>query len=295
MISILILTKNESQDLPGCLESVRWSDDVHVFDSLSDDDTVDIAMRHGAIVTQRKFDNFAAQRNAALHTVGYKYPWVLILDADERIPHGLREELLALSTSTNIKVAAYRLRRRDFLDNTWLQHAQLSPYYIRLVRPDRVRYEREVNEVLKVEGTIVDLTQPFDHYPFSKGMKHWLDKHNQYSSMEASLALRSLSGQTPFSLIQAFCNPDFNDRRYHQKELFYRLPFRPLVKFMIVYFLRLGLLDGRAGFTYAVLQSIYEYMIVLKTRELTHKSAEGCSRQRPQLPTRVNGSHAPPK
>jgi glycosyltransferase involved in cell wall biosynthesis len=274
MISILVLTKNEAQDLPGCLESVSWSDDVHVFDSYSNDETVGIAVQHGAFVTQRSFDNFAAQRNAALHTVRYKYPWVLILDADERVPHLLQDELREFLARRDSTVAACRLRRRDFLYGTWLKHAQLSPYYIRLVRPERVFYEREVNEVLRADGPIVDLSQPFDHYPFSKGMKHWLDKHNQYSTMEAALALKSRSGQTPFSPLQAFVNRDFNERRYHQKELFYRLPLRPLVKFMIIYFLRLGLLDGRAGFTYAMLQSIYETMIVLKTRELAQTTGD---------------------
>lgn len=274
MISVLVLTRNEAQDLPGCLESVKWSDDIHVFDSHSNDETVDIARRHGAQVTQRAFDHFAGQRNAGLHTLQYKHPWVLILDADERIPALLRDELLAFVAGCDSQASACRLRRRDFLYGTWLKHAQLSPYYIRLVRPARVHYEREVNEVLKVDGPIVDLRQPFDHYPFSKGMKHWLDKHNQYSSMEATLALKSRLGQTPFSALQAFVNRDFNERRYHQKELFYRLPLRPLVKFVIIYFLRLGLLDGRAGFTYAMLQSIYETMIVLKTRELTRAASD---------------------
>lgn len=268
MISVVILTKNEAQDLPGCLESVKWSDDVHVFDSYSNDDTAKIAARHGASVTQRKFDNFASQRNAALHSLHYKHPWLLILDADERVPPLLHDELREFVAEPDAGFAAGRLRRRDFLYGTWLKHAQLSPYYIRLVKPDQVQYEREVNEVLKVDGPIADLRQPFDHYPFSKGMKHWLDKHNLYSSMEAGLALKSRAGQTPFSINKAFFTQDFNERRYHQKELFYRLPFRPLVKFMMIYFLRLGLLDGRAGFTYAVLQSLYEYMIVLKTREL---------------------------
>jgi glycosyltransferase involved in cell wall biosynthesis len=294
MISVVILTKNEAQDLPGCLESVSWCDDVHVFDSYSDDETIPIAARHGAAVTQRKFDNFAAQRNAALHTLRYQHTWVLILDADERIPTLLRDEFHTFVSTCDSKVAACRLRRRDFLWGTWLKHAQLSPYYIRLVRPERVRYEREVNEVLKVDGPIHDLTQPFDHYPFSKGMRHWLDKHNQYSSMEATLALKSRKGQTPFLPLQAFINADFNERRYHQKELFYRLPFRPLVKFMIVYFLRLGLLDGRAGFTYAMLQSIYEYMIVLKTRELAQAAAEVRRLPQPALTAHANNRQSPP-
>jgi len=273
MISVLILTRNEEIDLPGCLDSVNWSDDVHVFDSLSTDRTLEIAAARGAKITQRSFDNFAAQRNAALHTLRYRHPWVLILDADERVPPELHAEMLRVTAAAGREHGACRIRRRDFLQGTWLRHAQISPYYIRLVRPGYVHYEREVNEVLRVTGSIIDLQQPFDHYPFSKGMRHWIDKHNLYSSMEAALALKSRSGETRFSVADALFHPDFNQRRYHQKELFYRMPARPLAKFLIIYFLRLGLLDGRAGLTYALLQSIYEYMIVLKTRELAHSAS----------------------
>ena len=268
MISVLILTKNEEQDLPVCLESVRWSDDVHVFDSFSTDNTMKIAQEYGAKTLQREFDNYAAQRNAALEQAGFKHHWVLILDADERIPEDLATEMFNFVGDTNNEnYSACRIRRRDFLGSTWLKHVQASPYYLRLVVPDKVHYEREINEVLHVDGPIYGLTQPFDHYPFSKGMAHWLHKHNIYSSMEAMQVINSRKKKTSFSFYEAFFNRDFNQRRFHQKELFYRLSARPFIKFMILYFLKRGFLDGRAGFTYAILQSFYEYMIVLKTRE----------------------------
>lgn len=275
MISVLILTRNEEHDLPGCLDSVSWSNDVHVFDSLSDDATVAIARSRGAKVSQRPFDNYAAQRNAALHGLSFANDWVLILDADERVPEGLRREMLERTTAGTDGISAYRIRRKDFLGGTWLKRSQLSPWYLRLVRPHRVYYEREVNEILKVDGTVAELQQPFDHHPFSKGMAHWLSKHNTYSTMEARYIVQSRRSQPQFSVAQAFVNRDFNERRYHQKELFYRLPGRPLVKFLLIYVLRLGFLDGRAGLTYAMLQAIYEYMIVLKTREMHHAEARG--------------------
>lgn len=270
-ISVLILTRNEELDLPGCLDSVAWSDDVHVFDSQSSDRTVTIAAARGALVTQRRFDDYASQRNAALHGLTFKHAWVLTLDADERVPAPLAAALARFVTAPTPNVVACRLRRRDFLDDTWLRHSQISPFYVRLVQPARVRYERAVNEVLRVDGPIQDLEEPFDHYPFSKGMRHWLDKHNIYSTMEARCALESGRGATTFSLRDALFARDFNERRRHQKELFYRLPLRPLLKFLYVYVWRCGFLDGRAGFTYARLQSIYEYLIVLKTRELASR------------------------
>src|SRR5262245_61892171 len=77
VISTIILTKDEEKDLPDCLQSVAWSGDVHIFDSYSSDRTVEIATDHGAHVSQRHFDNYAAQRNAALDLTSFKHEWVL--------------------------------------------------------------------------------------------------------------------------------------------------------------------------------------------------------------------------
>lgn len=265
---MLILTRNEERDLPGCLQSVTWSDDVHVFDSFSTDDTVTMAAARGARVTQRAFDGYASQRNAALRGLNFQHDWVLSLDADERVPDALAEEIREFVGSAPPDVAAARIRRRDFFMGTWLKHAQISPFFIRLVRPRRAHYEREINEVLVAEGRIHDLREPFDHFPFSKGVAHWIDKHNRYSTMEAELIWRAQHEQPNFSWRSAMFARDFNLRRVHQKGLFYRLPCRPLVKLIYLLIFRRAFLDGQAGVTYAVLQSIYEYFIVLKTREL---------------------------
>lgn len=270
MLSILILTKNEEQDLPDCLESVSWSDDIHVFDSFSTDRTVAIAEAFGARVTQRKFDGYASHRNAALAGCEFKHPWVLILDADERVPSPLRDEMLSVTASATT-AAAFRIRRRDFLNNRWLKHAQMSPFYIRLIRAGRGHYEREVNEVLNVDGEVSELTQPFDHFPFSKGMRHWIEKHNLYSTLEAQRWWDEQNGSFDFSWKTALFSKDFSERRFHQKGLFYRFPGRPLIKFAYMMIVRRAFLDGGPGLTYAILQSIYEYFIVLKQAEIERK------------------------
>ncbi len=84
-ISVLILTKNEQQDLPGCLASVAWSDDIHVYDSMSTDKTVEIAEAFGAKVTERPFDNWAAHQNWGLQNITFNHPWVFYIDSDERM------------------------------------------------------------------------------------------------------------------------------------------------------------------------------------------------------------------
>ena len=269
-VSILILTKNEEIDLRGCIESVSWSDDIHVFDSFSTDGTLEIARASGAKISQRKFDGYAAHRNAALKGISFRYPWVLLLDADERVPEACASRLKFAVLNAGDFVA-FQIRRRDFLWDTWLRHAQISPFYIRLVRPDRVHYEREINEVLIPDGPFGIVDETFDHYTFSKGISHWLSKHNTYSSMEAERWLEEQEGEFSFSWAKALFSKNFTDRRYHQKGLFYRLPGRPLIKFLYMMIGRRAFLDGRAGIVYASLQSIYEYFIVLKQRELEMK------------------------
>lgn len=266
-VSVLILTKNEEQDLPGCLESVSWSDDVHVLDSASTDRTQEIARHAGAHVTERPFDGYASQRNFGLR-LPFRHQWVLILDADERVPEALIEEIAAFVQTAPPSTGAARIRRRDIWWGRWLKHAQISPFYVRLARVGRTRYEREVNEVMVVDGDTADLAGHFDHYPFSKGLDHWIAKHNVYSRMEAQVIAK---GDIRPSWKKAFFDPDFNNRRFHQKALFYRMPGRPFIKLGYMLLARRAFLDGWPGVRYAILQAIYEYFILLKTKEILEK------------------------
>jgi glycosyltransferase involved in cell wall biosynthesis len=272
-ISIVILTKNEQKDLPQCLDSVSWSDDVVVYDSFSTDGTLRIAESFGARVVQRHFDNWAAHQNWGLQNIQFKNHWVFYIDADERMTRELIESVRRAADNPG-ELVAFRVQRRDFLMGTWLKHVQTSPLYLRLFRPEKIRYERLVNPVSIADGPIGSVSGYLDHFPFGKGMSHWLDRHNSYSTLEARQIMENRDRQASFSLLKAFSARDFHERRFHQKELFYRIPLRPLVKFLILYIVKRGFLDGRAGLRYALLQAIYEYMIVLKVRELEVESRE---------------------
>ncbi|TFF38809.1 glycosyltransferase family 2 protein [Mucilaginibacter psychrotolerans] len=270
MISVLILTKNEEQDLPGCLESVAWCDDIHVYDSLSDDKTVEIAKAAGAKITSRKFDNWSAHQNWGLANIVFKYKWVLYIDADERVSKELVGALQGFDTE-NINVA-YEIRRRDFAWNgKWLKHAQVSPFYLRLFRPGKMRYERLVNPLSIPDGAVGRLDGYLDHYPFSKGFKYWFSRHLGYADMEAAMRLQQINTNERFSVRKALFSADFTQRRYHQKGLFYKLPGRPVIKWIYMVVVRRAFLDGAAGVTYATMQAIYEYFIVLKTKEMLRK------------------------
>ncbi len=271
MVSVLILTKNEEQDLPGCLESVSWCDDIHVYDSFSNDSTVSIAKNANAHVTQRQFDNWAAHQNWGLANIPFKHNWVFYIDADERVSPELKKSLLQFDTAS--ENAAYEIQRRDFAWNgRWLRNAQISPYYLRLFRPAKMRYERLVNPLSIPDGAVSRLPGYLDHYPFSKGFRAWWNRHLSYADMEATIRMDELHMGKHFSMKKAMFSKDFTERRYHQKGIFYKMPGRPFIKWAYMIFGRRAFLDGGAGITYATLQAIYEYFIVLKTKELVKKS-----------------------
>lgn len=266
-ISVLVLTKNEEQDLLGCLNSVSWSNDIHVLDSLSDDRTVEIAREFGATVTLRAFDNWSNHQNWALKNIPFKHQWVYYSDADERVTPELAAAMAEFVNNPGDCVAM-RVRRRDYLKGTWLRHVTPSPFNIRLFMPRSIRYERLTNPVTIVDGQIAETTFYFNHYPFSKSITHWFSKHNSYSTSEAGQIVDNRRTQTGFSLKKAFLSKNSNERRFHQKELYYRMPLRPVVMFILLYIVKRGFLDGRAGLTFAILRAVYEYMIVLKVSEM---------------------------
>ncbi|KEO72293.1 glycosyltransferase family 2 protein [Anditalea andensis] len=271
MVSVLILTKNEEQDLPGCLDSVSWSNDIHLYDSFSEDNTVPIAKAAGAKITQRKFDNWSTHQNWGLSNIPFQNKWVLYIDADERVSDNLKKELLKFDF-TQSKAVAYEIQRRDFAwDGTWLKHSQISPYYLRLFIPGKMRYERLVNPVSIPDGPIDRMNGFLDHYPFSKGFRYWIQRHLGYADMEAETRTRDLQEKKEFSIKKAIFSKDFTEKRYHQKGLFYKLPGRPFIKWFYMVIVNRAFLDGRAGITYATLQSIYEYFIIIRSNEIKNK------------------------
>ncbi|MDY7001483.1 MAG: glycosyltransferase family 2 protein [Thermodesulfobacteriota bacterium] len=266
-LSVLILTKDEERNLPACMDSVAWCDDVHVLDSHSTDNTVSLAESLEAHVTFREFDDWSSHQNWALENMTFKYPWVFMLDADERMTPELAENAATAANDSKGRYA-FEVRRRDFFLGKPLRYAQTTPYLVRLFRPERIRFSRLVNPAPRVNGPVGRLKGRLDHYPFSKGISHWAERHNDYAALEARQALLDRDTKEKFSMRKALLSARISVRRQHQKGLFHKLPARPLLKFAGLYFLRLGFLDGGPGLAYTILQSMYEHWIVLKTREL---------------------------
>lgn len=264
-VSILILTYNEAINLPDCLASVSFSDDVVVLDSGSSDDTELLAEAQGATVIQRPFDNYAAQRNFGL-AHDFKHNWIFMLDADERIPDNFIEEIRRVTELNENPVTLYRMRRKDMFMGRWLKRSSGYPtWFGRLFRKGAVRVEREINEEYYTDGEIGLLEGHLIHYPFNKGITYWFERHNRYSSMEA----KKLLSERMVSVVWSdFLSKDPMFKRKAFKAVAYRMPFRPLLTFCFLYFVKLGFLDGKAGFHFSLMRSVYEYMISLKMREL---------------------------
>jgi len=272
MLSILILTLNEEINLPDCLNSVSWCDDIVVFDSCSTDQTVEIAKEKGARVFQRIFDNYAAQRNAALQDVDYKNPWVLMLDADERISKELCFEIEKTLKNVEEDTTLFRIRRKDMFFGQWLRRSSGYPtWFGRLLRVGHVWVEREINEEYHTDGNIGFLNEHLIHYPFNKGTTYWFERHNRYSSMEAEALIHE--NQKDFRLDEFFSS-DPVVRRKVLKQLAYRIPGRPLLVFCYLYFIRFGFLDKKAGLTYCLLRTFYEFMIDLKVNEVRQRRSK---------------------
>jgi len=269
MFSVLILTLNEEANIENCINSIKQCDDVVILDSYSDDATEELAIKNGATVHKRKFDDYASQRNYGINDISYKHKWLLMLDADECMTPELLSEINNVLSEEN-PVALYRMRRKDMFFGTWIKRSGGYPtWFGRLMKIGSVRVERAINEEYHADGDIGYLKEHLIHYPFNNGLSAWFIKHNRYSTMEAHEKLNAVSSKVS---VLGLLNKDPTVRRKTVKSLVYKMPGRPLIMFISLYFIKLGFLDGRAGFKFSVLRSIYEYMIDIKVSELKRRN-----------------------
>ncbi len=267
MISVVILTLNEAFNLPRCLASISWCDDILIIDSGSTDKTVSLAEAAGARCLFRSFDNFANQRNYALENGQLKHEWVLHLDADEEVSNELWVALKNAAESPNGK-KAFRIAGRIIFHGKWLKHAGMYPcYQVRFGHRDHLRFKQVGHgqrETLpaKLLGT---LDSDLIHHNFSKGISDWFIRHARYAKDEAHSRFKS---QESIHFSSVFGGSDPVERWRSMKLLATKMPFRPLLRFVFVYFFQRGFLDGAAGFRYSIMLAIYEYMIDLNLMEL---------------------------
>jgi len=269
-VSVFLQTLNEEENLPRCLKTLKWSDDIVVLDSYSNDRTLEIADKAGARVFQRTYDGRANNQNWAVENIEFKYPWVYHADADEIVPFELRDEIIKVTSDLNRHEVAFRVRFKNLLFGKWTKRSGMYPSWVpRLWKPDKVRWERGANPLARIDGPEGYLENHFLHYSFNKGFYAWFEKHNRYSSFEAEETIKELEkGSVDWNGL--FC-ADPARRRIALKHLSFRMPARPLAKFIYMYVIKRGFIDGSAGLTYCTLQSVYEYMICCKVKELRRR------------------------
>ncbi|MEI8340608.1 MAG: glycosyltransferase family 2 protein [Verrucomicrobiota bacterium] len=275
-VSILIPVKNEEDNLPRCLASVAWADEIFVVDSHSTDRTASIAEAHGARVVQFEFNGiWPKKKNWALENLPFRNEWVFILDADEVLPPGAEPEFAAIAGSAS-GCDGYWINRRFMFMGKWLRHAYYPNWNLRLFKHKLGRYEKltgaatqsgdnEVHEHVIVEGATGRLKSEMDHYAFpSVGV--FVEKHNRYSNWEACVALENHLARGGLQKLNV-------GLRRRLKRLSHLLPFRPLLRFLYVFVWQRGFLDGREGYYFARLHGFYEFLCVAKTYELKKRGA----------------------
>tara|TARA_Y100000385_G_scaffold291035_1_gene366832 strand:+ start:3516 stop:4373 length:858 start_codon:yes stop_codon:yes gene_type:complete len=257
--SVLILTKNEEINIDDCIESVKECDDIVVFDSFSSDNTVHIAEKHNVRIFQNRFADYGSQREAARKNVDYKYPWVLALDADERVTPELYDELRTVTCNTSF-VAAYRLRRKDYFRDKWLKYSSLYPsWHLRFYQPQKIHYPpRSVHEYPVVDGAVEALHGHLIHHNFSKGVQQWWKRHLEYAALEAIEIANSKKNQEP--VIRLLLSRDPVLRRQGLKKISYCMPMRPILRYLYMMILRRGIFDGPAGWEYCKMIATYQWI-----------------------------------
>ena len=185
VLTVIILTHDEEEHLPGCLASVAWAPEVIVFDSFSTDRTSEIARASGARVIQREFDDYAGQRSAALHAASTE--WVLFVDADERVPHELTQEIRDVLARPE---PGWWIPRHNYLFGRLTLRAGWYPdYQLRLMRRAHARYDpsRPVHELV-----LLDTPQPPGHLRAPlihlnyETVAEFISKQRYYAAYDAS-------------------------------------------------------------------------------------------------------------
>jgi glycosyltransferase involved in cell wall biosynthesis len=247
-LSVIIITKNEADNIRACIESVAWADEIIVVDSGSSDDTVDICRELGAKVYVHDWQGFGVQKNRALSYASHE--WVFSIDADERVTSELRASIEAALAHSDGEYDVYEISRLSSYCGRFMRHSGWYPdHIVRLFKRHAAHFSEDlVHERLLVEGKAGQLDGELLHYSF-ENIEDVLRKVNHYSSAGAAMMQRrGRQASLPGAVL------------------------RGLWSFFRTYFLRAGFLDGREGFMLAVSNAEGTYYRYLKLMLLNKKS-----------------------
>ena len=246
-LSVCVICFNEERNIRRCLESSTWADEIVVVDSMSQDETVEIAREYTDKVYQREWPGYIDQKNFALSKA--KNDWILSVDADEEISQSLQYEIKREIEKQDAK-DGYRIPRRSFYQGRWIKHSGFYPdRQLRLFRRNKGYWVgKRVHERVHVNGEIGLLKKDLLHYPYKGTISGQVQTVDKFSSLLA-------------------------ENRFQEGERYslFLLLLRPPIKFIEVYFFRLGLLDGLAGFIIALTSAYAMFVRYVKLRELCNR------------------------
>lgn len=272
-ISVLIPTRNEERNLERCLAPLRgWADEIVVVDSGSEDRTREIAEDAGAEVVQFAYEGgWPKKRQWALDNLPWRNEWILLLDADEILTDEVKREIATAIRSTEFD--GYWLRFRIVFLGRMLRFGDTELWKLFLFRRGKGRYERrlerqdasmsdiEIHEHVVVDGPTARLRAPVRHENWNS-LHRYIEKHNEYSTWEARVFLEGDDSELKPSLFGTQAQ-----RRRWLKRTLLMVPGSPILRFLYVYILKLGLLDGRPGLVYAAFKMIQMWHVKAKVYE----------------------------
>ncbi|MFZ4792507.1 MAG: glycosyltransferase family 2 protein [Blastocatellia bacterium] len=278
-LSVIIPVRNEERNMAACLESVSFADEIWVVDSGSTDRTTEIADSFGARVVDFDYHGgFPKKKNWALANLPFRHEWILLIDADERVTPELEAEIRSVLADDR-GIDGYYINRKLIFLGRWIRHCGWYPSWnLRLFRHRLGRYEKleaeevenagdvEVHEHVVLDGRSAYLTQDLLHEDF-KSVYHFVERHNRYSNWEAKVYHNFATGIEGASRIESSLFGSPLERKRYIKRLWVRLPFRPLLRFIWMYIVRRGFLDGRPGLIFCTLMTMHEAVIAAKIYE----------------------------
>jgi glycosyltransferase involved in cell wall biosynthesis len=243
-ISVIIITKNEEQNITDCLNSVKWADEIIIMDAESSDKTIEFAKNFTDKVFIRKWNGYSDQKNYALSLT--KNEWVLSLDADERVTDELKNEIL----SSDLSIAdGYKISRANYFLGRLIRGCGWShDYQLRLFIKSKTKVtERMVHEGFIVDGKIAELKSSMLHYSYRK-FHDAMNKINKYSTLEAQ------------------------EKYQHKKVNGFTILLNPFIAFVQFFIFRKGFIDGTYGLLVSIMHAMTKMMMYIKMWELQKKN-----------------------
>jgi len=259
-VSVVMIAKNEEAKIAAALKALLWADEIIVIDGQSRDRTAEIARQFTPHVFEQPWLGFGPQKNVGIDRAAY--PWILVVDCDERIGPALRDEILrVISAPESGGFEGFEISRRNYLGGRWIRGAGSFPdYQLRLFKRGAARYnDTPVHENLVIRGAVGRLSHPMDHDPGRTIGEHVRRIHFYTDQLVAQVL------------------------RKYGRIRWYHFLLHPFSTFLKLYVLKRGYRDGVAGFTLSSLSGLYSFSKLVKAWEAQRAKAPALSQGRAQI------------